>query len=440
MTKKERLELAQWAMEYAIKSGADQASVSVRNQRDIEVQFREKKLEKLNESTQSSLNINIYTGQKYSANSTNDLRKDGLKTFIGEVVASTKYLNKDEFRSLPDPKYYPADKPGDLQIFDSNYEKIETEQRVKLAKQIEEIALAQSDRIISVTAGYSDSSGESVRVHSNGFVGETTNTIFSAGAEATVKDENGGRPEDWAYGTVRFFNDLPAAEVLGKEAVDRALRKMGQAKIATGKYDVIIENRAAGRIIGMLQGALSGRALQQKMTYLDGMLDKKIGSDLLTITDDPFIAKGLSSRIYDGEGLAARRRSVVEKGVLKSYFIDDYYGRKLKMEPTSGSTSNLIFESGQRSLQELVKNMSRGILITDFIGGNSNSTTGDFSYGVMGLFVENGVIVKPVNEMNLSGNQKEFWNQLVEMGNDVYTYSSIYRPSLRFEGLQFSGL
>jgi len=440
MTKKERLELAQWAIERALKNGADQAAVTIWNQRDIEIQCREKKLEKLTESTQNSLTINVYADQKYSANSTNDLRKDSLNTFIEEAVASTKYLNKDEYRSLPDPKFYPEGKLTDLKVLDKSYEKLESEERVRMAMKIEEIALAQSDKLISVTAGYSDSFGDSVKVHSNGFIGESTSTIFSAGAEATVRDENGGRPEDWAYATVRFHGDLPDAEFLGKEAVKRALRKMGQQKIDTGKYDAIIENRTAGRIIGMLQGAMSGRALQQKMTYLDGMLDKQIASGLLTIIDNPAIPKGLGSRNYDGEGLAASRRVIVEKGVLKSFFIDDYYGRKLKMAPTSGSNSNLVFETGQRSLQEMIKDTKKGILITDFIGGNSNSTTGDFSYGVMGLLIENGEIVKPVNEMNISGNQKEFWNQLVEMGNDTYAYSSILRPSMRFEGLQFSGL
>lgn len=440
MTKKERLDLAQWVMEYATKSGASEAAVSIRNQRDIEVQYRARKLEKLQESSQNSLSLSIYVDNKYSVNNSNDLRKDALKPFIEEAVASTRYLSKDEFRSLPDPKFYPKEKGADLNILDQRYEKVETADRVKMAAAIEETALAQSDQIISVTTGYSDTFTELVRVHSNGFKGESSGTMFSAGAEATVKDESGGRPEDWSYATVRFYNDLPKPEIMGKDAVQRALRKVGQKKIESGKYLMIVENRSMGRLLGMLQGPMSGRSLQQKSSYLDGMLGKKIASEKLTITDDPWLTKGLGSRYFDGEGLAAVRRVIVEKGVLRSFFIDDYYGRKLKMEPNSGSTSNVLFELGDKTLDGLIGAAPKAILITSFIGGNSNPTTGDFSFGIIGQYIENGKIVQPVNEMNISGNQKEFWNTLLEVGKDEYPYSSQRCPSMVFEGVQFSGL
>jgi PmbA protein len=131
---------------------------------------------------------------------------------------------------------------------------------------------------------------------------------------------------------------------------------------------------------------------------------------------------------------------MIEKGVLRQFYADNYYGKKLGMEPTSGSDSNLLFECGEKSLDELVKGAKEGILVNGFIGGNSNPTTGDFSYGIVGLLIENGEIVKAVNEMNISGNGKDFWNQLVAMGNEPYPYSSCMTPSMVFEKVQFSGL
>ena len=138
--------------------------------------------------------------------------------------------------------------------------------------------------------------------------------------------------------------------------------------------------------------------------------------------------------------MAAKKRVLIDKGVLKTFLIDNYYARKLGVEPTGGSTSNVVFDYGTRSLDEMVASMKKGILVTSFIGGNANSTTGDFSVGIVGIYVEDGKIVRPVNEMNIAGNQKDLWNQLVEVGNDPYIYSSTRRPSLYFKDIHFSGI
>jgi PmbA protein len=224
---------------------------------------------------------------------------------------------------------------------------------------------------------------------------------------------------------------------VGKEAAQRALRKIGQGKIATGKYDMVVENRSAARLFGDIIGVLSGRALQQKRSFLDGMLGQVIAAPILTVVEDPFVPAGAGSRLFDGEGIAARKRTVVEKGVLRTYYIDSYYGRKLGLEPTTGGPSNLVFEAGSK---DVVKGVGKGILVSNFIGGNSNSTTGDFSFGIMGFLIENGQIGRPVNEMNVSGNYKQLWKQLAALGNDPYPYGSWRIPSLHFSDVQFSGL
>jgi len=435
-----KIELANWVIEKTLKSGANEAAVSLFNQRQVDIEFRDKQLDKLTESTQNSLTLQIYLDHKYSSHTTNDLKKETLENFIIEAVASTKYLAADQYRELPDKKFYPKDDGGDLKLVDTGHDNVDSVNRVNTAKEIEEIAMSQSDQIISTTAGYSDTYYETARVHSNGFAGETKGTQYWAGAEVTVKDGEKGRPSDWYWGGVRYLNELPKPELLAKEAVGRALRKIGQKKIESGKYTMIVENRSGGRLLGVLTGPMSGRALQQKSSYLDGMLGKKVASEKLTILDDPFIEKGMGTRYYDGDGLAAKKMVMIEKGILKNYYIDNYYGKKLAMEPTSGSSSNTVFEYGNRSLEEMIKDVEKGILVTGFIGGNSNGTTGDFSLGVVGQFVENGKIVHAVNEMNISGNSKDFWNQLVEMGNDPYQYSSRLIPTMMFEGIDFSGI
>lgn len=440
MNKKERLDLAEWAMKHALRHGADQTSVGIFNQREISIEFRDKRLEELKESTQNSLNIDIYADQKYSSHSTNDLRKQSLEKFIDEAIAATKYLAKDEYRSLTDPKYYPKGKGPDLQIYDPAYESVESRTRVKMAEEIETVAMDQSDQIISVTSWYEDTFTQTCRVNSNGFAGETESTNFGAGAEVTVRDGEEGRPADYFWAGTRYFKDLPSTEELGKWAVERAVRKIGQRKLGSGKYDMVLENRNGGRFLGLFGYAYTAQALQQKNSFLEGRLGEKIASELFTVVDDPMLKKGLGSRHYDGDGIAAKKRVVIDKGVLSQFFIDDYYGRKLGMEPNGGQTSNILFAYGDKDRDQIIKGVKKGILVTGFIGGNSNSVTGDFSIGIVGQLIENGQIVHAVNEMNIAGNANDVYNQLVVIGNDPYPYSSSRTPTMHFEGIAFSGV
>ena len=440
MTNQESLRLAQWAVSEVRKQGANEAAASVFSDRSIEVQVRAGKIDKLQESVQSGLNVSVFLDHRFSSHRTNDLRRDSLEKFIAEAVAMIRYLAQDEFRALTDPKYYEGQEKRDLDLVDPAFESVETPERVRMAKAIESAAKAMSDKIISVETSYSDDFGQLAKVHSNGFEGLSAGTSFSISANATIDDGKGGRPEDYAYAYTRHMKRLPAPASIGEEAVARALRKIGQRKIASGRFDLVVENRSAGRLFGALIGAMNGRALQQKSSFLEGMLGKVIGSEKLTVREDPFIPGGADSRLFDSDGIAARARSVIDQGVLKTWFIGNYYGRKLGMAPTTGSPSNLVFDLGGKDLAALTKGLSRGIVVSNFIGGNSNATTGDFSFGIMGHYVENGEVKHAINEMNVSGNFKDFWKQLVELGSDPFPYGSWQIPSLHFKDVQFSGL
>lgn len=440
MNNEERLELARWVIEKTRNYGAQQASANIYNVRSVSVDYRDGKLEKLEESTSNGLGLNIYADQRYSGHSTSDLRKESLESFIKEAVAATKYLAKDEYRSLPDPKYYPKDTSHDLKLYDAKVRQVEPEERKQIVMKVEKAARSVSDKIISVGSSYNDSENYSAKVNSNGFEGVSIGTSFVISSDVTVADGEKGRPEDYAYSVKRFYNELPDPEAIGREAAERAITKIGQQKIASGKYLMIVENRTAARLLYMMYDPLSARALQQKSSFLDGMLDKKIASEKLTIIDDPFIEKGLASRIYNDEGIAVTRRPIIEKGVLRNYFVDNYYGKKLGLEPNGGYPTNVLFEPGTRDLNAIVSDAPRAILIRGFIGGNSNGTTGDFSLGIVGQLIENGKIVRPVNEMNITGNNRDFWNTVSEIGNDPFMDSSMRVPTLVFDAVSFSGL
>lgn len=440
MTERERLDLARWVIKQAQKRGAEEVKVNISQGRDVEVEFRDNQLEKLKESTSKSLSVNLYINHRYSVHSTNDLRKEALQKFIENTVAMTQYLAADPFRSLPAPELYENRPRVDLKLYDATQPQVASTNRIKFAREIEAAAKAQSEKIISTTAGYSDGVNENTMVTSNGFEGSRVSSYFSTGAEVTVADEDGGRPEDWFYILSRFQQDLLDPEEIGKSAAKRALNKIGMKKISSRECTMLVENRAAGQLIRYLFAPLSGRAIQQKRSFLEDMLNQPVAADILTITDNPFIPKGFGSRLFDGEGISARKMPVIENGILKAFYIDTYYGKKLKMEPTFGRSSNLELNLGKRGLEEMIAATENGILITSFLGGNSNSTTGDYSFGLQGVLIENGQRVHPVNEMNISGNLKETFMSLSEIGNDPYPYSSVLCPTLRFEAIDFSGI
>ncbi|MFW5773227.1 MAG: TldD/PmbA family protein [Tangfeifania sp.] len=438
MTKQEKYNLAKWAMNHALKNGAQQASVTISNNRSSSVDVRNQQIDKLEQAIQSNLSVRLYVDNKYSVHSTNRLKKEDLARFIEEAIAGTRYLSEDEFRTLPDPSLYFKGEQKDLKTLDSGFDNHDPQQKIDLAFQAEKEVFGKDDRIISVSASYYDGLNKRLMVTSNGFEGDIANSYYGLNAQVSVKGGD-ARPESYWSESAIFYDKLEKKNV-GKKALEKALQKIGQDKIASGKMKMIVENRQVGRIFSPLISALSGSAIQQRNSFLVDKKGEKVFSEKLTITDDPFILGGRSSRLFDNEGLATKKRMVFDKGVLENYYIDTYYAKKLEMDPTSGSSTNLVFETGNKDLDGLVASVDKGILVTGFNGGNCNGTTGDFSYGIEGFLVENGELVQPVSEMNITGNMKELWSNVVETGNDINRNSAWLVPSILFEGVDFSGM
>ncbi len=441
MNNNERIDLANWAINLALKKGANQAAVSISRSRAVEVEVREQKVETIKESTDNNLSIQIFAYGKFSSHSTNNLHKNQLERFIAEAVAATKHLAPDKDRALTDPGLYPNDLTFDLDLVDPKHDSVTPEQRVGRAMETERLArnVGSKVEVLSTSGSFSDSSSEGVRVHSNGFAGMTAGTFFSISASLSVLD-NGSRPSGSFWMGHRFFDQMHQPAKIAERTIHNTLRQLGQAPAPTGKYTLILDNTVVGNILSRLLGPISARNIQQKNSFLIDMIDKPIASELLTITDNPHIKRGMASRLFDGEGIAARKRTIIDQGVLKTYLVDNYYGRKLGITPNGGSTSNLILSLGNRSQEEIIAAQEKAILVNSFSGGNANSTTGDFSFGIAGQLIENGKVVRAVNEMNVSGNLLTLFKNLKENGNDPYLYSSLQSPTMVFADVDFSGV
>jgi len=378
---------------------------------------------------------------RYSSQSTSDLRRKALKDFITNAIATTKLLEEDPYRTLPDPKYYKGRTKLDLRQLDPGYKKFSPEDRHNMVKAMEESCLAKGGKkVISVTASEYDSYDEVLMMTSNGFEGSEEYTVFQAVAQLTVQGEGDRRPAGYDYAVSLMRKDMPPPEKIGAEAARRTLDLLGGKKIKTETLPIIIENRNVPRILGGFLAAMYGSNIQQKRSFLADKKGKKVASKHFTLIDDPFVVSGLGSRLFDNDGFAAKKRTMVDSGVLKEFYVDWYYSRKLGWEPTTGGPSNLIIPPGKRTVKEIMKDLGRGIFITGFMGGNSNSTTGDASVGIFGQLFEQGKPVQPIAEMNIAGNHLMFWNNLIEVANDPWGYSSWRTPSMVFKDVVVSGL
>ncbi|BBE20621.1 TldE protein, part of TldE/TldD proteolytic complex [Aquipluma nitroreducens] len=440
-SQKEFQELADWVIAETKKAGAKDCKVNISKRRFVEINYRDKKPEVIKEATTQGLNLQVFINNRYASQSTPDFRKSTLSGFITDVIESAKIMEEDPFRTLPDPKYYAGRSTSDLQLADPSHSELTPEERHVMAQKVEEGCLKQGgSKVISVEAGeYDDTYDEFVK-SSNGFIGANRTTQCWTGANMTAQDEGDRRPSGYNWVGCRYRADLPSLDEVGKTAALRTLDLMGGKKIQTETLPIIIENRGVGRVLGGLQEPMWAGNIQQKRSFLADKKGQSIGSKLFTIQDDPFLPRALGSKYYDDDGFPTKKRTLITEGTLDEFLVNWYYSRKLGWEPNSGSISNLIIPPGTRSVDEIIRDMDRCLLITDFIGGNSNSTTGDFSVGIIGKLFNKGQFVQNVAEMNMADNHLKFWHKLVEVANDPWIYSSARLPSLVFDGVVVSGI
>jgi PmbA protein len=434
-------DLADWVIDQTLKAGANDCRVSLSKRRLVNINYRDRKPEVIKEATTKNLYLEVFMNKRYAGQSTPDFRQSTLEGFIMDVIESAKIMEEDPFRTLPDPKYYEGRSAADLQLVDPDYDDLTPENRHSMVKTIEEACLQKGgDKVVSVEASEYDEKYEELIKTSNGFEGSTQYTYCRAGASMTAQDEGDRRPMGNNYISCVYSSDLPPLEEIGTVAAERTLDLMGGRKIPTVKIPVILENRDAARLLSGLLNPLSGSSIQQKRSFLADKKGQSVASKLFTLTDDPFLPRGLGSKYYDGDGFPARKRDIFKEGVVNEFLIDWYYSRKLGWEPTSGSISNIILPPGTRSVEEIIRDLGRCILITGYIGGNSNSTTGDFSVGIIGKLYEKGEFARNVAEMNIADNHLNFWNKLVEVANDPWKYSQAILPSMVFEDVVVSGI
>jgi len=416
--------MSQDVLAIAKAQGASAAEVDVSLSIGQSVSVRLGETENIEYNRDKGLSITVYFGEQKGNASTSDLSLNAMRDTVLAACNIAKYTAKDPFCGLADANLLATHiqdcdlyHPWDISVDDA----------LNQAKICEAAAMAMDTKRIQNSEGASVSTGAGMFAYSNshGFTGGYASTRHGISCSVIAEDKDEMQRDYW-YSTARDANDLLNADMVGKISGERSLRRLNPKKIKTSQVPVIFEAPLASGLISSLISAISGGNLYRKSSFLLDSLGKEIASPILNIVEDPFILKGLASSPFDNEGVQTKKRTLVENGVLQGYLLGSYSAKKLGLQTTgnAGGSHNLIIQSGEQDLAGLLKTMGTGLLVTELLGHGMNMVTGDYSRGAAGFWVENGVILHPVEEITIASNLMDMLKGIVAIGNDVLVQGS----------------
>ena len=422
-------------LDVAKKIGASNASVTIGHSISETVNFRNNNLDESNRSDGLAFNIDTYIGKKKSSISSSNLLDQNLNTLIEKCYETTKITPEDEFNSLPDQNLL-SDSLKNLNIYDDTH--IENDKKIEYLKELESTA-SEDKRIVNTESSFTEKKSNFILANSDGFCSGYKTSSFTVSCVAVAQDEK-SMERDYEYSSKRYLDDIKDPKSLGKIASHQTIRKLSPKKIGSEKLSVIFDKRIAKGMLSAFASAISSSAIARGTSFLKDQLNEQIFSNSINIIDKPDIIKGLGSKNFDSEGVKSETLNLVKEGVLKSYLVDSYNGRKLNIKSNgrSGGTTNLYFENGNQSYDELLKMNSKCIYITETIGHGSNLVTGDYSVGATGFLVENGQFIYPINEITIAGNFKDMFKRIF-LANDLDFEYSTNSPTMMIEGMTVAG-
>ena len=433
----EEIALAKKCLVFALEKGADKVRITVTKSLLNLVGVLNGEVDKVSHSLDRSMQINLFVDGRYGTFSSNRFEKEGLEAFIKEAISTVKMLEKDSFRDLPAPERQAKDATDgrELDLYDPEYENMTAEKRRALALGSSRF----SEELISEEGEYSDSLFDSVTIDSNGLFARHTETSFEIGFEVTVEDKKGNRYSGYWWDATPRLKDLKI-DTCSSTAIERAKAQIGPKAIKSGKYTVVIDSECASKVLTPVLNALGGFSLQQKNSFMDGTIGKKVFPESLTIMDLPHSKGETGSRLFDSEGVATKETAIIDKGIVKEYFLNTYIAAKMGMEPTveDATRVKVLPAGGCKTRDDILAKVQDCILVTGFNGGNSNSATGNFSYGIEGFLVKGGKIAYPVKEALMTGDFLTLWNNLIFAAEDARLCMSKLIPSIAFAGVDIS--
>jgi PmbA protein len=431
----------------AKRKGASAVDVVAVEGDSASVQVRLSAVDKLSKAQEKRLGLRVYFGGRSAGGSTSDFSPPAVDELVATTCALAEAIVEDPDSGLPEPTSLAAERP-DLDLYDSSA--VSMDQMIDRATRAERAALEVDPRLKnSEGAEFGSFAGRMVFANSHRFYGEFQSSNFSCSV-SPIAIENGLMQRDYWYSVGRKASQLDAPEAIGREAGHRTVRRLGARKVATCRVPIVFDPEMAGSFLGNLCSAVNGYAIYKGASYLIGRLGEKIAADNITIVDDGRIPGGLGSKPFDGEGLPTRKTVVVERGILKSYLLDTYAGRKLKLsstgnasrsvgEASSAGATNFYLAPGSATPDQIIGSVKRGLYVTELIGFGINLVTGDYSRGAVGFWIENGELAYPVEEITIAGNLKDMWMGVETVGNDLVFRGRVASPTVKIAEMTVGG-
>jgi PmbA protein len=442
-------ELASEVLRQATASGASGAEVGIVEDESFSVLVRMRGVDTVKSALEKRLGLRLFLGRRSATTATSDFSPAALDRLVADTLAMAKATPEDPFGGLPDSSAFAAELP-DLDLWDAEAPRLSIPDRIDLAGKAESAALGLDPRITNSEG--SEYGHEDARVffaNSHGFTGEYPASSVVLSATPVAKDDAGMQRDAW-YSIQRRLCRLDSPESVGRTAARRTLRRLGARKVATQEVPVVFDPDMAASLMRSVCGAVSGSAIYRGASFLAGKLGQQVAATGLTLVDDGRMPGGLGSRPFDGEGLPTRRTMVIENGKLASYLLDTYTGRKLGLASTGNASRslgqrptvgpmNFYAPPGPHSPEEIIRSVDRGLYVTEMIGFGVNLVTGDYSRGVVGLWIEKGEIAYPVEEITIAGNLKDMLRGIEMIGNDLEWRGAVAAPTLKIGRMTVAG-
>lgn len=441
--------LAKKIMQRALKRGAKQAEAFLQVGRSADVRVRDGEIEDLTQATSKGVGIRVFVKNRLGFVWTSDFDAAGLDTLIDRAIALAEMSAANPLNGLPDKDAF-KQYPDVGALFDEKVANLPPDWKIKASIEMEKVIKAYDPRITAMdSVGAGESVSEVYLATSAGMSGGYQGTSVYLYA-SPVASENGQLQTSYWYDAKRFFEDLDQPELVAKKAAQRAVRLLGAKKVKSQKCPIVLDPTMAAGFVASIAGATNGDAVFKKASFLASKLGQKIAPEHVTIVDDGLRKRGLATSPFDGEGVPTRRTGLVENGVLKAFLYDAFTARKAKTKSTGNASrgyrslpaigvNNLVLEPGQKSPEEIIKEVPNGFYVTAMLGHGANTVTGEYSRGANGLWIENGELTRPVQEVTVAGNLNDMLMQLDAIGSDLTFHGSTGASTIRFKELTVSG-
>jgi PmbA protein len=448
-TETDLAQLAQEVVRRAVKAGATAAEAVLREGSEFSTVVRMREVESLKEAGSKSMGLRVFFDKRAASTHTSDFSEHGMQQMVDSAIALARITSEDPNAGLPDVSELGAIS-GNLDLYHNDVYSLPNEERISYARRTEAAALDYDSRIHNSEGGSFDAAtGHKVLTNSLGFIGEYRRSYCSVSAVPIAQDESGMQRDYW-YSIARSLSRLESPEQVGRIAAQRTLRRLGARKVKTAKVPIIFDPQVSRSFLDSVFEAANGDAIYRGASFLTGKLGERVAVESLNVIDDGTIPGGFGTSPFDDEGVPTQRTPVIENGVLKSYLLNTYTARKLGMKTTGNASrglagnpfigaGNFFLQPGTKTPQQILAEIREGLYLTEFLGFGINLVTGDFSRGASGMWIANGELTYPVEEITVAGNLRDMLNNVVDIGNDLEFRGSIAAPTIRIDGMTVAG-